>query len=56
MLDTFLPTIHHPLSTDMTRTLRTYTRELIGYLESCLISFPETLYQKKADGKHHLGY
>lgn len=53
MIETFLPTIHYTLSTDMTRTLRAYTRELPEYQETSLINFPEILYKKKTDGKDH---
>lgn len=51
MINTFLPTVTHPLTQDMVRGLRTFTRELREYIEANLNHYPPTFYQKKADGK-----
>ncbi|KAI7905245.1 uncharacterized protein BX663DRAFT_430333 [Cokeromyces recurvatus] len=49
MILTFLPTVHHPLPPETIRSLRTYTRELKEYLETCLTRFPPSFFQKKSD-------
>ncbi|KAL9555242.1 hypothetical protein MBANPS3_002453 [Mucor bainieri] len=49
LISRFLPTIHHALSQETVNSLRLYTREIKGYVESSLVHYPTTLVQKKAD-------
>lgn len=53
MILNFLPSIHHTLSPERLNSLRTYTRELREYIESNLVPYPASFYQKKADGKRY---
>ncbi|CAO3649562.1 unnamed protein product [Mucor hiemalis] len=45
----FVPHVNYQLTQDMVKTLRTYTRELSDYIESCMMNLPTTFHQKKAD-------
>lgn len=50
MINRFLPSVNHVLSTETTIALRDYTREIRVWIETALISYPAPLVQKKLDG------
>lgn len=52
MILNFLPTVNHTLAPDRLNSLRTYTRELRDYIDSNLVHYPASFYQKKADGMY----
>ncbi|KAG1325433.1 hypothetical protein G6F62_008552 [Rhizopus arrhizus] len=49
IIERFLPSVNFPLSQRMMTTLRAFTRELAGLIDTYVSSFPVNFYQKKLD-------